>query len=208
MPYKTWKPLPPSIIITFHPEPHLLIISFRTFCPLCPQNLSANAYFYPFYTLQRPNVTGMPLNHVFQCFMQVSSGKFLTNLSRIATQNYHLIEIHLFLRLQKPLGMQNPCTACMTLEKRIGYSSGLGTLVKNKIKFSSYVRKLRGIGILKNGRQYRSHPVWLTASSYKREKNLRISSFIRKPFLIYDFAPNPIWISLYLRKILFSFLSV
>ncbi len=28
-------------------------------------------------------------------------------------------------------------------------------------------------------------------------KNLRISSYFRKPFLIYDFAPDPVWISLY-----------
>ncbi len=49
--------------------------------------------------------------------------------------------------------------------------------------------------------------IWLTASSYMG-KNLRISSYIRKPFLIYDFAPAPIWISLYMRKVLFSFLSV
>ncbi len=39
-------------------------------------------------------------------------------------------------------------------------------------------------------------------------KYLRISLYIRKPFLIYDFAPDPIWISLYMRKSLFSFLSV
>jgi hypothetical protein len=39
-------------------------------------------------------------------------------------------------------------------------------------------------------------------------KYLRISSYIRKPFLLYDFAPVPIQISLYMRKILFSFLSV
>ncbi len=32
--------------------------------------------------------------------------------------------------------------------------------------------------------------------------------YIRKPFLIYDFAPDPIWISLHMRKILFPFLSV
>jgi hypothetical protein len=31
---------------------------------------------------------------------------------------------------------------------------------------------------------------------------------VRKPFLKYDFAPDPIWISLYMRNILFSFLSV
>ncbi len=36
-------------------------------------------------------------------------------------------------------------------------------------------------------------------------KYLRISSYIRNLFLIYDFAPDPIWISLYMRKISFSF---
>ncbi len=35
-------------------------------------------------------------------------------------------------------------------------------------------------------------------------KNLHIYSYIIKPFLVYDFAPDPIWISLYMRK--FSFL--
>ncbi len=36
-------------------------------------------------------------------------------------------------------------------------------------------------------------------------KNLRIYSYIRKPFLIYDFAPNPIWMSLYMRTFCFLF---
>jgi hypothetical protein len=49
-------------------------------------------------------------------------------------------------------------------------------LIKNKIKFSSYIRKF----ILE---QLQSH-IWLTASSYMG-KYLRISSYIRKPFLIY-----------------------
>ncbi len=53
----------------------------------------------------------------------------------------------------------------------------------------------------------KSYCIWLTASSYM-VKYLCISSYIRKPFLIYDFAPDPIWISIYMRKILFSFLSV
>jgi hypothetical protein len=48
---------------------------------------------------------------------------------------------------------------------------------------------------------------WLTASSYIT-KFLRISSYIRKAFLRYDFATAPIWNSLYMRKISFSFLSV
>ncbi len=33
-------------------------------------------------------------------------------------------------------------------------------------------------------------------------------SYFRKPFLMYDFATAPLWISLFMRKILFSFLSV
>ncbi len=39
-------------------------------------------------------------------------------------------------------------------------------------------------------------------------KYLRIFSYIRTSFLIYDFATNPIWISLYMRKISFPFLLV
>ncbi len=54
--------------------------------------------------------------------------------------------------------------------------------------------------------QLQSH-IWLTASSYMG-KYLRVSSYIRKPFLIYDFATAPLWISLYMRKIWFSFLLV
>ncbi len=48
---------------------------------------------------------------------------------------------------------------------------------------------------------------WLTASSYV-VKYLRISSYIRKPYLKNDFATDPTWISLHMRKISFSFLSV
>jgi hypothetical protein len=74
-----------------------------------------------------------------------------------------------------------------------------GTLIKNKIKFSSYIRKFRM-------EQLQSH-IWLTASSYMG-KYLSLSTYIRKPFLIYDFATAPLLVSLYMRKILFSFLSV
>ncbi len=72
-------------------------------------------------------------------------------------------------------------------------------LIKKKIKFSSYIRKFRA-------EQLQSH-IWLTASSYMG-KYLRISSYNRKPFLIYDFAAALLWISWYMRKILFYFLSV
>ncbi len=54
--------------------------------------------------------------------------------------------------------------------------------------------------------QLQSH-IWLTASSYMG-KYLRISSYFTKPFLIYDFATASLWLSLYMRKILFYFLSV
>jgi hypothetical protein len=51
--------------------------------------------------------------------------------------------------------------------------------------------------------QLQSH-IWLTASSYV-VKYLHISSYIRKAFLIYDFATDHIWISLYMKKISFFF---
>ncbi len=68
-----------------------------------------------------------------------------------------------------------------------------------KIKFSSNIRKF----IVE---QLQSH-IRLTSSSYMG-KYLRVSSYIRKPFLIYDFATAPLWISLNMMKIWFYFLSV
>ncbi len=70
------------------------------------------------------------------------------------------------------------------------------TLIKKKIKFSSYIRKFRM-------EQLQSH-VWLPASSYV-VKYLRVSSYRRKPFFMYDFATDSLWISLYMRKIWFLF---
>ncbi len=70
------------------------------------------------------------------------------------------------------------------------------SLIKKKIKFSSHIRKFRM-------EQLQSH-IWLTATSYVG-KYLRISSYIWKPFLIYDFATISLWISLYMRKIYFLF---
>ncbi len=50
--------------------------------------------------------------------------------------------------------------------------------------------------------------IWLTASSYM-VKYLRISSYIRKPVLIYDFATwSYLNFLIFMGKILFSFLSV
>ncbi len=73
------------------------------------------------------------------------------------------------------------------------------TLMKKKIKFSSYIRKF---GV----EQVQSH-IWGRASWYMR-KCANISSYMRKPLVIYDFATAPFWISSYIRKIRFSFLSV
>jgi len=47
----------------------------------------------------------------------------------------------------------------------------------------------------------------LTASSYMT-KNLRISSYIRKPYVICDFATAPFWISLNMKKKIIYFLLV
>jgi hypothetical protein len=57
---------------------------------------------------------------------------------------------------------------------------------------------------IQNGRLQSHTCIWLMASSYMAEY-LHTSSYIRKPFLIYDFATDLIWISLYMRKISFSF---
>ncbi len=61
--------------------------------------------------------------------------------------------------------------------------SPVSTLIKKKVKFSSYIRKFRVEQLQSN--------IWLTASSYLG-KYLRISSYIRKLFLIYDFATAPL----------------
>ncbi len=61
------------------------------------------------------------------------------------------------------------------------------------------------------GQYLYGNPVGAVAESYMTNgssymtKYLRISSYIRKPFLIYGFATAPIWISLYMRKIHFLF---
>jgi hypothetical protein len=63
--------------------------------------------------------------------------------------------------------------------------SGLcATLIKKKIKFSSYIRKFRV-------EQLQSHMTNGLLTSYM-VKYLLISSYIRKPFLIYDFATAPL----------------
>ncbi len=72
------------------------------------------------------------------------------------------------------------------------------TLIKKKKNFFSYIRKSRR-------ERLQSH-IWITASSFI------ICAFphilgIRKPFLIYDFATAPFWISLYMRKMFFFFIS-
>ncbi len=58
-------------------------------------------------------------------------------------------------------------------------------LIKKIRKFSSYIRKFRV-------EQLQSH-IWPTASSYMGIY-LRFSSYIRKPFLIHDFATALLWI--------------
>ncbi len=40
------------------------------------------------------------------------------------------------------------------------------------------------------------------------KKSVNISPYMRRPLVIYDLATAPLWISLYMRKIWFSFLSV
>ncbi len=70
-------------------------------------------------------------------------------------------------------------------------------LIKKEKKFSSYIRKFRRDRL-------QSH-IWLTASSYM-VKYLRISSYIRKPFLLYDSASE--FPHIYKEKFVFFFISV
>ncbi len=58
------------------------------------------------------------------------------------------------------------------------------TLIKKKIKFSSNIRKFRVHGAVAKS--------YMTYGSSYIGKYLRISSYIRKPFLIYAFATAPL----------------
>ncbi len=40
---------------------------------------------------------------------------------------------------------------------------------------------------------------------YEEMRKYLVIQYIRKPLVIYDFANSPFWISLYMRKIVFSF---
>jgi hypothetical protein len=76
----------------------------------------------------------------------------------------------------------------------------LSTLIKKKIKFSSNIRKF--IKFIR-GERLKSH-IWLTASS-NMTKYLRISSYIRKPFLILYMALQPLPSEF---RLIFFFISV
>ncbi len=53
--------------------------------------------------------------------------------------------------------------------------------------------------------QLQSHILYDSRPPHYMGKYLRISPYIRKPFLIYDFETAPLWISLYMRNIDFLF---
>ncbi len=86
-------------------------------------------------------------------------------------------------------------------------SAAQPAIKEEKIEFTSLIRFRAHKDIQKGSVAKLENHIWLTASS-SLVKYLRISSYIRKPFLMYDFATDPIWISLLMRKISFSFLSV
>ena len=77
--------------------------------------------------------------------------------------------------------------------------SFVSSLIKKKIKFSSYIRKFRM-------EQLQSH-IWLTASSYIG-KYLLISSYIGKPFIIYDCNCSTLNFLIYEENLIFFFISV
>jgi hypothetical protein len=85
----------------------------------------------------------------------------------------------------------------------MGWGGGGSALLKKKIKFSCYIRKFRV-------EQLQSH-IWGRASYSiwgNKKKCVNISPYMRRPLVIYGFATAPLWISLYMRKIDFFFISV
>jgi hypothetical protein len=107
---------------------------------------------------------------------------------------YNKEQVEGLFRVQDSLRMRKTCLAELayggwakdrTWILRMGERTkeAIITLIKKKIKLSSYIRKFRM-------EQLQSH-IWLMASSYMG-KYLRISSYMRKPFLIYGFATSPL----------------
>ena len=128
--------------------------------------------------------------NLWKCFRKIAPLPFF--LRNIETRDVTLPGCRNFVNAVAGVYMRSICT--------VPWEAGQhATLIKKETKFSSYIRKFRM-------EQLQSH-IRLTASSFM-EKYLRISSYIRKPFLIFDFATAPLWISLYMRKIWFSFFSV
>ncbi len=106
------------------------------------------------------------------------------NFCRYFKQNSRIVQSALYEifsynkhQLKNPLSFDKFYSATPYINQETG-----GLTDKKKTKFSSNIRKSR------RGR-LQSH-ILLTASSYMT-KYLRISSYIRKPFLIYDFATAP-----------------
>ncbi len=86
-----------------------------------------------------------------------------------------------FLIRERKVNVKIKVRVRMKVQVESWFWSYLLALIKNKIKFSSYIR-------ISRRDRLQSH-IYLTASSYMT-KYLRISSYIRKPFLICDFATD------------------
>jgi hypothetical protein len=89
---------------------------------------------------------------------------------------------------------------CCTVHTCIHTVVYICTLIKNKIKFSSYIRNFR-MEQLQSHNGQRPPYIWWNICAFPHI----LESL---PLYIYDYAHNPIWISFYMRKILFSFISV
>ncbi len=101
---------------------------------------------------------------------------------------------------------------CFTLHKNLVWTQQQWcnlciTLIRNAVVHTDKKEKFPHIlykEIQKGSVAKSYYHIWLTALSYMA-KYLRISAYIRKPFLIYDFASDPIWISYIWGKFGFLF---
>ncbi len=78
----------------------------------------------------------------------------------------------------------------------------LCTLIKNNIKFSSYIRKFRM-------ERLQSH-LWGSFRIYEEMRIYLTIMYLRRQLVVYDFATAPFWLSLYIyeENLIFFFISV
>jgi hypothetical protein len=139
---------------------------------------------------------GLIFSAVMWCFGKVQVVVLLIRLQYSVYIVFHAcIKTHKFQIFLVTQSLEEADTASLLLSITSGYLLYSWEECERRI-CTALIKKIKIFLLYKEIQRDRvkSH-IWLTASS-DMVKYLRISSYIRKPFHIYDFAPDPIWISL------------